>query len=119
MELVVALALLFFLIALLLVFLYLSVRIVQQYERMVVFRLGRTNEKMVRDPGLRFLIPVVDRPVKVDLRETLTEVPSQTTSSDTVMKIQPSVVMGVFLSPRDCCRRCPRRRRGVASHRTR
>ncbi len=62
-----------------LVFLYLSVRIVQQYERMVVFRLGRTNEKMVREAGLRFLIPVVDRPVKVDLRETLTEVPSQTT----------------------------------------
>jgi regulator of protease activity HflC (stomatin/prohibitin superfamily) len=62
-----------------LVILYLSVRVVQQYERMVVFRLGRTNEKMVRDPGLRFLIPVVDRPVKVDLRETLTEVPSQTT----------------------------------------
>ena len=62
-----------------LVILYLSVRIVQQYERMVVFRLGRTNEKMVREAGLRFLIPVVDRPVKVDLRETLTEVPSQTT----------------------------------------
>jgi regulator of protease activity HflC (stomatin/prohibitin superfamily) len=68
-----------FLIALLLVVLYLSVRIVQQYERMVVFRLGKTNEQMVREPGLRFLIPVVDRPVKVDLRETLTEVPSQTT----------------------------------------
>ena len=79
MELVAALALLAFLLALVLVFLYLSVRVVQQYERMVVFRLGRTNEKMVRDPGLRFLIPVVDRPVKVDLRETLTEVPSQTT----------------------------------------
>jgi regulator of protease activity HflC (stomatin/prohibitin superfamily) len=79
MELVVALAILAFLIALLLVILYLSVRIVQQYERMVVFRLGKTNESMVREPGLRFLIPVVDRPVKVDLRETLTEVPSQTT----------------------------------------
>src|SRR3954453_1099550 len=46
---------------------------------MVVFRLGRTNESMVRDPGLRFLIPVIDNPYKVDLRETLTEVPSQTT----------------------------------------
>src|SRR5689334_21373166 len=46
---------------------------------MVVLRLGKTNESMVRDPGLRFLIPAVDRPVKVDLRETLTEVPSQTT----------------------------------------
>ncbi len=62
-----------------LVLLYLSIRVVQQYEKMVVLRLGKTNEGMVRDPGLRFLIPAVDRPVKVDLRETLTEVPSQTT----------------------------------------
>src|SRR6187402_281092 len=62
-----------------LVILYLSVRVVQQYEKMVVFRLGRTNETMVRDPGLRFLIPVIDRPVKVDVREQFIEVPSQTT----------------------------------------
>jgi regulator of protease activity HflC (stomatin/prohibitin superfamily) len=37
--------------------LYLSVRVVQQYEKMVVFRLGKTNDSMVRDPGLRFLVP--------------------------------------------------------------
>jgi regulator of protease activity HflC (stomatin/prohibitin superfamily) len=59
--------------------LYLSVRVVQQYERMVVFRLGRTDERLVKDPGLRFLIPIVDRPVKVDIREQFIEVPSQTT----------------------------------------
>src|SRR2546425_3092435 len=46
---------------------------------MVVFRLGRTNESMVRDPGINFLIPIVDRPVKVDVREQFIEVPSQTT----------------------------------------
>ena len=34
---------------------------------------------MVRDPGLRFLIPIIDRPVKVDIREQFIEVPSQTT----------------------------------------
>jgi regulator of protease activity HflC (stomatin/prohibitin superfamily) len=34
---------------------------------------------MVRDPGLRFLVPVIDRPVKVDIREQFIEVPSQTT----------------------------------------
>src|SRR6187549_3004417 len=66
-------------IVIVLVILYLSVRVVQQYEKMVVFRLGRTNEQMVRDPGLRFLIPLVDRPVKVDMREQFIEVPSQTT----------------------------------------
>jgi regulator of protease activity HflC (stomatin/prohibitin superfamily) len=46
---------------------------------MVVFRLGKTSELMVRDPGLRFLIPIIDRPVKVDVREQFIEVPSQTT----------------------------------------
>lgn len=68
-----------FIVVVALVVLYLSVRIVQQYQKMVVFRLGRTNEGLIRDPGLRFLIPVVDRPVKVDLREQFIEVPSQTT----------------------------------------
>jgi regulator of protease activity HflC (stomatin/prohibitin superfamily) len=63
----------------LLVFLYLSVRIVQQYEKMLVFRLGKTNAGLVKDPGINFLIPIVDRPVKVDLREQFIEVPSQTT----------------------------------------
>jgi regulator of protease activity HflC (stomatin/prohibitin superfamily) len=62
-----------------LLLLYLSVRVVQQYEKMVVFRLGKTNEALVRAPGLRFLIPIIDRPVKVDVREQFIEVPSQTT----------------------------------------
>jgi regulator of protease activity HflC (stomatin/prohibitin superfamily) len=68
-----------FVIVILLVFLYLSVRIVQQYEKMLIFRLGKTNEALVRDPGINFLIPIIDRPVKVDLREQFVEIPSQTT----------------------------------------
>jgi len=79
MELVVALAALAFVAVFILIVLYLSVRVVQQYEQMVVFRLGKTNEGLVRGPGLRFLIPIIDRPVKVDLREQFIEVPSQTT----------------------------------------
>src|SRR3954449_5886966 len=59
--------------------LYLSVRVVQQYERMVIFRLGKTGPSLVREPGLRFLIPFIDRPSKVDIREKFIEVPSQTT----------------------------------------
>jgi regulator of protease activity HflC (stomatin/prohibitin superfamily) len=66
-------------LVLVLLILYLSIRVVQQYERMVIFRLGQTNERLVREPGLRFLIPIVDRPVKVDMREQFIEVPSQTT----------------------------------------
>jgi regulator of protease activity HflC (stomatin/prohibitin superfamily) len=78
-ELAAALAAIAFVAVVVLVILYLSVRVVQQYEKMVVFRLGRTNESMVREPGLRFLVPVIDRPVKVDIREQFIEVPSQTT----------------------------------------
>jgi regulator of protease activity HflC (stomatin/prohibitin superfamily) len=66
-------------VVLVLVVIYLSIRVVQQYERMVVFRLGKTDESMVRSPGINFLIPIVDRPVKVDTREQFIEVPSQTT----------------------------------------
>jgi regulator of protease activity HflC (stomatin/prohibitin superfamily) len=68
-----------FVLVVVLVIIYLSIRVVQQYERMVVFRLGRTDESMVRNPGLRFLVPIIDRPVKVDTREQFIEVPSQTT----------------------------------------
>jgi regulator of protease activity HflC (stomatin/prohibitin superfamily) len=68
-----------FLLVVVLVIIYLSIRVVQQYEKMVVFRLGRTSASLVRDPGLRFLIPIIDRPVKVDIREQFIEVPSQTT----------------------------------------
>ncbi len=59
--------------------LYLTVRIVNEYDRLVVFRLGRTGPEKVRGPGLVFLIPFADRPVRVDLREQFIEVPSQTT----------------------------------------
>jgi regulator of protease activity HflC (stomatin/prohibitin superfamily) len=79
MEVPVIAAIAAFVLVVLLVLVYLSIRVVQQYEKMVVFRLGRTNETMVRDPGLRFLIPIIDRPVKVDIREQFIEVPSQTT----------------------------------------
>jgi regulator of protease activity HflC (stomatin/prohibitin superfamily) len=67
-DIVILLAIVAVIVIVLVTILYLSVRVVQQYEKMVVFRLGRTNEALVRGPGLRFLIPVIDRPVKVDVR---------------------------------------------------
>jgi regulator of protease activity HflC (stomatin/prohibitin superfamily) len=54
----------------------LAVRIVREYQRLVVFRLGRVIG--LRQPGVRLLIPVVDRPVTVDLREFFLEIPHQT-----------------------------------------
>jgi regulator of protease activity HflC (stomatin/prohibitin superfamily) len=53
-----------------------AIRIVPEYQRLVVFRLGRCVG--ARGPGVVFLIPVVDRGVKVDLREQVREIPHQT-----------------------------------------
>ena len=52
-----------------------SIRIVNEYERGVVFRLGRYVG--VRGPGLIFLIPFIERMVKVDLRVVTMDVPTQ------------------------------------------
>jgi regulator of protease activity HflC (stomatin/prohibitin superfamily) len=62
----------------LIVLAYLSIRVVNEFERLVVFRLGKTGPSRVKGPGLVILIPVVDRAVKTDLREQFIEVPSQT-----------------------------------------
>jgi regulator of protease activity HflC (stomatin/prohibitin superfamily) len=53
-----------------------AVRIVNEYERGVIFRLGRV-QGTAKGPGLFFLIPVVDRMVKVDLRTITMDVPPQ------------------------------------------
>ncbi len=55
---------------------YLSIKIVREYQRIVVFRLGRCIGH--KGPGLVLLIPFIDRPVWVDLRELFVEVPKQT-----------------------------------------
>jgi regulator of protease activity HflC (stomatin/prohibitin superfamily) len=56
-----------------------SVRIVPQWAKMVVYRFGTTNPGLVREPGIRFLIPLVDKGYVVDVREQFIEVPRQTT----------------------------------------
>jgi regulator of protease activity HflC (stomatin/prohibitin superfamily) len=53
-----------------------AIRIVPEYQRLVVFRLGRCVG--ARGPGVVFLIPVIDRGIKVDLREQVREIPHQT-----------------------------------------
>jgi regulator of protease activity HflC (stomatin/prohibitin superfamily) len=53
-----------------------AVRIVQEYERGVIFRLGRV-QGTAKGPGLFFLIPVADRMIKVDLRTVTMDVPPQ------------------------------------------
>jgi regulator of protease activity HflC (stomatin/prohibitin superfamily) len=58
------------------IFLANAIRIVPEYQRLVVFRLGRCVG--AKGPGIVLLIPVIDRAVKADLREQVREVPQQT-----------------------------------------
>lgn len=59
----------------LVVFLGSAIKIVQEYERGVIFRLGRLVG--AKGPGLFFIIPIVDRIIKVDLRVITLDVPAQ------------------------------------------
>jgi len=52
-----------------------AIRIVREYERGVIFRLGRLIG--AKGPGLFFLIPIIDRMIKIDLRTLTMDVPSQ------------------------------------------
>ena len=56
-------------------FLLQSVRILREYERGVVFRLGKLTA--AKGPGVVFLVPLVDRMVKMDLRVVTIDVPKQ------------------------------------------
>lgn len=62
-------------IVVLLIILISAVRIVQEYERGVIFRLGRVMK--AKGPGLFFIIPIVDRMVKVTLQTVTMDIPPQ------------------------------------------
>src|SRR3954470_21249743 len=73
----VVVALAFILLVALLLF-FAAIKIVNQYERMLIFTLGRTSPDEVKGPGWVLVVPVVQRGIRVDLREQFIEVPSQT-----------------------------------------
>ncbi len=62
-------------VAILLALFVAGIRIIQEYERGVVFRLGRFND--VKAAGFKWIIPGIDRLVRVSLREIVMDVPSQ------------------------------------------
>lgn len=59
----------------LVVFLVMAIRVVPEYERGVVFRLGHLSG--IKGPGLFFLIPLVEKMVRIDLRTVTMDVPAQ------------------------------------------
>ena len=73
-----------------------SIRIVQEYERGVIFRLGRVMA--AKGPGLFFIIPFIDRMVKVDLRTVTLDVPSQEaiTADNVTVKVNAVVYFRVI-----------------------
>jgi regulator of protease activity HflC (stomatin/prohibitin superfamily) len=54
-----------------------SIRVVNEYERGVLFRLGRVSTENLKGPGLRVVWPLVDRLLKVDLRTVTLDIPPQ------------------------------------------
>lgn len=62
-------------IVVVLLFLASAVKVVREYERIVVFRLGRLSGE--RGPGLVLVIPLIDRTIKISLRVVTMDVPSQ------------------------------------------
>jgi regulator of protease activity HflC (stomatin/prohibitin superfamily) len=78
MELLAIFAVLLFVFLVALLVFLVAIKIVNQYERLVVFTLGRTSPEEVKGPGWVFVVPIVQRGVRVDLREQFIEVPSQT-----------------------------------------
>lgn len=65
-----------FVIVIAIFFLSSAIKVVPEYQRLVVFRLGRCIGD--KGPGLILLIPIIDRAVRVDLREQVREIPQQT-----------------------------------------
>jgi len=80
-----------FLAVLLLIFLYSSIRVLREYERGVVFSLGRYTG--TKGPGLFLLVPFVQQMVRVDLRVVVDEVPPQDVISRDNVSVKVSAVL--------------------------
>src|SRR5579863_5891137 len=76
---------------LILIFLYASIRILREYERGVVFTLGRYTG--TKGPGLFLLVPFIQQMVRVDLRVIVDEVPPQDVISRDNVSVKVSAVL--------------------------
>jgi len=61
-----------------------TVKVVQEYERAVIFRLGRLLSGGARGPGVFFIIPCVDIYEKIDMRTKTYEIPPQEVGEDRI-----------------------------------
>jgi regulator of protease activity HflC (stomatin/prohibitin superfamily) len=88
----------YYLIGVVIIFILLGLRVVKQYQRAVKFRLGKYSGTL--QPGLRWIIPFVDRIVKVDIRVITTDIPAQEviTKDNVPMKVNGVVFFKVINS---------------------
>ncbi len=82
---------LLFLIIIILLFLQASIKVINEYERAVVLRLGKFHK--VKGPGLILLIPVIDKMRKIDLRTVTLDVPPQEVITRDNVSIRVSAVV--------------------------
>ncbi len=87
-------------VIILFMFLASAVKIVQEYERGVIFRLGRIQG--AKGPGLFFIVPIIDRMQRIDLRTITLEVPPQEviTRDNVTVKVT-AVVFFRIVNPND------------------
>jgi regulator of protease activity HflC (stomatin/prohibitin superfamily) len=96
-----ALVILGVVIFLIVLFLFSAIKVAREYERGIIFRLGRLLPEP-KGPGLFLLIPVVDRMVKVDLRTiTLTVPPQEVITKDNVPVRVNAVAYFRIVAPKD------------------
>jgi len=97
----VALVIVAVLVFLIVLFLFSAIKVAREYERGIIFRLGRLLPEP-KGPGLFLLIPVVDRMVKVDLRTiTLTVPPQEVITKDNVPVRVNAVAYFRIVAPKD------------------
>jgi len=82
---------LIFLIIIILLFLQASIKVINEYERAVVLRLGKFHR--VKGPGLILLLPIIDKMRKIDLRTVTLDVPPQEVITRDNVSIRVSAVV--------------------------
>jgi len=80
-----------------------TVKVVQEYERAVIFRLGRLLSGGARGPGIFFILPCVDSYTKVDMRGLTYDVPPQEILTKDSVTIHVDAIMYYKVSNATCC----------------
>src|SRR5277367_4426802 len=82
------------------IFVLSGLKVLNEYERGVVFRLGRLTP--YRGPGVIFVIPIVERWVRIDLRTVTLDIPPQ----DVITRDNVTIKVSAVLAPAGTLKQC-------------